>query len=107
MYDIVFLAAGNWSETFNRLFADGETTFKNGGKAAGVLAILIALVMGRMLVKVLSAILLVGVALYGMFNIASIEDKTTKQIEGADESMRVIEAPAPLDLSDLGVRPAA
>lgn len=95
MYATVFLAFADWWETFNNNFSNLETTAKNGGKAVAVVIVLSALVMGRMLVKVISAILLVGVALYAVFNISSIEDKTTQTIEGSEESMIVINAPPP------------
>ena len=105
MYPPVLLAAATWWETFNQNFSNLEATGKNGAKAAGVVIVLIALIMGRMLVKVLGAVLLVGVALYAIFNMSKIEDKTTNTIEG-EESMAEVPAPLTFTVGDIAVRPA-
>ncbi len=89
-------------EKSNEIISNLTSMAQGAGALVAVVMVLIALVVGRTLVKVLSTIVLVGIVLFAVAKPGYFKDKVGEDFEGTESGMR---APAvvvalPASLSD-------
>ncbi len=89
-------------EVGNQLAAKLQTLIQNGGLVAVTGLLLVVLVVKRSLTAVLGVGIVGAIALFGIFNPSWFRDKVKKDL-GESGMAVVVDAPAPLDLSALGV----
>ena len=94
----------------NEIISSLTSTAQGAGALVAVVMVLIALVVGRTLVKVLSTIVLVGIVLFAVAKPDYFKDKVGEDFEGT-QSMRapaaVVGSPPPASLSVSSTGPAA
>lgn len=95
-------------EKTNEIISELTATAQGMGALAAVVMVLIALVVGRTLVKVLSTIVLVGIVLFAVAKPGYFKDKVGEDLEGTESGMRapvavVVEQPPSLSAALAGL----
>lgn len=75
-------------EKTNEIISNLTATAQGAGALVAVVMVLIALVVGRTLVKVLSTIVLVGIVLFAVAKPGYFKDKVGEDLEGTESGMR-------------------
>ena len=92
----------------NQIISDLTATAQGAGALVAVVMVLIALVVGRTLVKVLSTIVLVGIVLFAVAKPGYFKDKIQEDFEGTESGMRapaaaVVTPPQSLSAAQAGL----
>lgn len=90
-------------QTFNRLAEKVTSASEAGATAAVVLFVVLVFVTTRSLVKVLAVGITGAIVLFGVNNPTWFRDRVGEDIAEEEAMSVTVDAPAPLDLSDLGV----
>lgn len=83
----VMLAAGDLWTKMNAQWTSLEQTGKNGLKAIGVVLIVLCIAKGGTIVKMLGVALMVGLGLYLVYNLTSVQNTVTDTVDPATTSM--------------------